>query len=92
MLNAANVPQEQRYKLFSECAMTMTKLDWLNIVEIDGVIKTPIEYFGYGVPKFAQYLHTWGEAGTIKTGKVGKTGDCRATCLFIGYANNHEVD
>ena len=71
-LNTANIPQEQWYRLFSECAMTMTKLDWLNIVEIDGVIKTRIEHFGYGLPKFAQYLHTWGEAGTINTGKVGK--------------------
>ncbi len=59
-LNAANIPQEQWYKLFSECAMTMTKLDWLNIVEIDGVIKTQIKHFGYGLPKLVQYLCTWG--------------------------------
>ena len=52
--------------------MAMTKLDWLNIAEIDGVIKTRIENFGYGLPKLAQYLRTWREAGTIKTGKVGK--------------------
>ncbi len=72
--------------------MTMTKLDWLNIVEIDGVIKTRIEHFGYGLPKFAQYLRTWGKAGTIKTGKVGKTSNCGATCMLIGYANNREGD
>jgi hypothetical protein len=59
-------------------------------VEIDGVIKSRIENFGYGLPKFSQYLHTWGEVGTIKTGKVGKTGNQGATCMLIGYANNHE--
>ncbi len=52
--------------------MTMTKLDWLNIVKIDRVTKTSIEHFGYELPKFAHFLHTCGEAGTIKTGKVGK--------------------
>ena len=91
-LNAANIPQDQRYRLFSECAMTMTKLDWLNIVEIDGVIKTRFVHFGYGLPKFAHYLNTWGEAGTIKNGKVGKTGNRGATCMFIGYINTHEGD
>ncbi len=59
-------------------------------MEIDGVIKTRIENFGYGLPNLAQYLRTWGEAGTIKTGKVGKTGNHGAACMFIGYANNHE--
>ncbi len=68
-LNAANILQEQRYKLFSECAMTMPKLDWINIVEIDGVIKTLIVHFGYGLPKLDHYLHTWGEAGTNKLEK-----------------------
>ncbi len=61
-----------RYKRFSECAMDITKLDWLNIVEIYGVTKTRIDYFGFRLPKFAHYLHTLGEGGTIKTGKVGK--------------------
>ncbi len=60
-LNTANIPQKQRYRRFSECAMTMTKLDWLNIVGMDGVIKTRIDHFGCGLPKFSQYLRTWGE-------------------------------
>ena len=76
-LNTANITQEQWYKLFSECAMTMTKLDWLNIVEIDGVIKTRIKHFGYGLTKFSHYLCTWGEAGTTKTGKVEKNWQSR---------------
>ncbi len=57
-LNAANIPQEQRYRRLSECVMTMTKLDWLNIVDIDGINKTRIKHSGYGLPKFAHYLCT----------------------------------
>ena len=41
-----------------------------DIVEIDGVTKTRIEHFGYGLPMFAHCLQTWDKAGMIKTGKV----------------------
>ncbi len=56
VLNAANVPQEHRYKRFSECAMTMTKFDGLNVLDIDGETKTRTDNFGYSLPKFAHYL------------------------------------
>ncbi len=68
----------------------MTKLDWLSIVETDGLTKPRIKNFGYGLPKFDHYLHTCREVGRIKTGKVGETGNHGATCMFIGSVNNHE--
>ena len=91
-MNAANVPLAQRYKLFCEAACTAAKLDWLTTINLKGVEKARIEHFGMKIPGFAKHLRTWGEAGTIKTGKDGKVGDRGATCMFIGYANNHEGD
>jgi hypothetical protein len=72
--------------------MTMTKLDWLKLVTITskGIKKTRIEHYGLTLPRFAQYLHTWGEAGTAKTGKDRKMGDRGVTCMFVGYVSNHE--
>ena len=89
-LNAANVPCKWRWVLFPEAAMTVTKLNWLQILELDGVEKTRIEHYGYDVPGFAKHLRTWGEAGTIKLKKVNKVDNYGVTCIFVGYANHHE--
>ena len=53
---------------------------------------TRIEHYQGSLPKFAQYLRTWGEAGTVKLGKQGKVIDRGVTMMFVGYANNHEGD
>ena len=52
-----------------------TKLDWLQSVTINDVTKTHIEHYGMEMPRFTKYLRTWGEAGTVKSGKNGKLGD-----------------
>jgi hypothetical protein len=93
-MHVAGVPREKRLVFPLEVIMTMTKLDWLNLVIINGVNKTRIEHYGLPLPRFAQYLRTWGEARTIKTGKDGKTGDrdWGITCMFVGYAFNHRGD
>ncbi len=70
-MHAAGVPRERRSDFFPEVIMIMTKLDWLKLTTINGVKKTKIEHYGLPLPIFAQYLCTWGEAGTIKTGKDG---------------------
>jgi hypothetical protein len=72
--------------------MTITKLDWSKLITINKVKKTRIEHYGLPLPKFTQYLRTCGEAGIIKTGKVGKTGDRGVTGMFVGYASNHKGD
>ena len=65
-------------------------MDYLTVIDINGVSKTRIEHYGKEIPNWAKHLHKWGEAGTVKTGKDGKIGDRGVTCIFIGYANNHE--
>lgn len=90
LLNDANVPRKYRWLLFPEAAKTATELDWLLAKEIGGVVKARIEHFGYPLPRFTKHLRTWGEAGTVKLIKVNKVDNYGATCVFIGYASNHE--
>ena len=74
-MNHANLPQEEQYRLFEEVANTITKLDWLTVIEINGVKKTRAEHYNNQLPGFAQHLRTIGEAGTVKIGKNGKIND-----------------
>ena len=92
LIDAANVPKIGRYWLLPEAANAVMKLDWLEIVTIDHMTKTQIEHFVMQIPKFAKYLHTWGEAGRVKSGKDGKLGDRGITMIMVGYANHHECD
>ena len=43
-------------------------------------------------PNWIQNLRTWGEAGVVKLGKDGKTGDRGSTMMFVGYPSSHESD
>jgi hypothetical protein len=60
MLNAANIPVKQRYRIFREAFKCATHLDNLMVIEIDGKKATRYEHWGVDVPKFAQHLCTWG--------------------------------
>jgi hypothetical protein len=67
-MHAAEVPRHRRLEFFTEVVITMTKLDWLKLITINKVKMTRIEHYGIPLPNFTKYLHTWGEAGIIKTG------------------------
>ena len=85
ILNRANVPEKCRAPLFRYAVTTATKFDLLLIVEFEG---------SWSVPKFAKYLRTWGEDGTVttKTDSTPKPKDRRVHCLFVGYAEGHAGD
>ena len=51
-----------------------------------------MEHYNFPLHRFAKYLRTWGEAGTVKTGIDRKAGDQGVTCMFMGYAYNHKAD
>jgi hypothetical protein len=94
MLQYANIPKEESYKLFPEAVKTATLLDGLMIININGSKKTRYEHWGGSLPKFVNHLRTWGEAGTVTTahnfkGKVIPRG---THCIFIGYAIDHPGD
>lgn len=91
LLNAANIPREWRWVLFPEAAQTITKLNWLQVISVDGVEKSRYEHFGQKrLPRFATHLRTWGEAGTVKIGKKNKVDNYGTTCVFIGYSSDHD--
>jgi hypothetical protein len=94
MMHRANIPKEVRYKVFPKVFETATLLDGLTICTIDGETKTRVEHFTNELPKFAKHLRTWGEAGTvtIKKKMQPKLIDRGVTCMFVGYAADHEGD
>ncbi len=77
MLSAAQVPKDERYKLWGETVMTATALDNLMIPVTggNGKTKTRYEHAGHNIPKFVRYLRTFGEAGIVKNTKDGKVGN-----------------
>jgi hypothetical protein len=91
-MHAIGVPGERRLDFFPQVIMTMTKLEWLKLITINEVKKTGTKHYGLPLPRFTQYLHTWGEAGIIKTRKDGRTGEQGVTGMFMGCASNHEGD
>jgi hypothetical protein len=71
-MSAANLPEEIRYCVYSEAFKSVTLLDGLVPIEIDGKVATRYEQWSGKVPTFAKYLRTWGEAGKVMV-KVGST-------------------
>jgi hypothetical protein len=66
MMNAAQTPKSERFKLWSEAATTVTALDNLIPVTWNGITKTRYEHAGFKIPKFVKYLRTFSEAGIVK--------------------------
>ena len=92
MMNLGNVPRNVRYKLFSKVAKTAMKLDSLVKVEIDGAKNTCVNYYSNIVSRWVKYMRTFGEVGTVRTGKDGKVDDRGAIMMMVEYADNHECN
>ncbi len=61
VMNAAQIPKSERFKLWGEAATTVT-LDNRIPVTWNGITKTRYEHVGYEIPKLVKYLRTFGEA------------------------------
>ena len=70
---------------------SITMLDGLTITEVDVLKQSRYEHVFKKKPKFMKYLHTFGEAGTVKitNDTTPKLQDCEVHCIFAGYALNH---
>jgi len=92
VMNAANIPDDEKGKVVIQALMHVTQLDGLKVVEIDGKTATRNEHVYGSNPKWANNLRTFGEAGVVKEGKDGKSGDRGTTMMFVGYPANRESD
>ena len=90
MMNMGNVPRGSCYTLFGKVMKTVTKLDSLVIVKINGVKKTRVKHYANILPTWVNHMRTVGEAGTVGTGKGGIVGNRGVTMMMVGYADNHE--
>jgi len=66
-------------------------LDGLTAITIENNVATRYEDWCGQCPDFANYLGTWGEAGTVKIKNIGtpKLADQGVQCMFVGYALDH---
>ena len=71
------------------CAM---QLDGLTVVDVEDESKSHDEHVFGKKPGWVINLRNWGEAGVVKLGKDGKTGDHGVTMMFVGYPFSHESD
>lgn len=83
----AKVPLGIRYLVCKECIATITLLDGLVQITLNGVTKSRFEHWLGKLPRFTKKLRKWGEAGVVKTKilKTPKIGDRGVTCMFVGY-------
>ncbi len=84
-MNAAQLPDKLRFKLWAETVMTATYLNNLVIGTLNRQKETQWEHAGFKLPLWTKNLCTYGEAGTVKEGKRGKVLDLGVTMMFIGY-------
>ncbi len=66
MLSVAQVPRNERYKLWGETIMTATALDNQIPVTWKGETKTRYEHAGSIIPTFVKYLRSFGKARIVK--------------------------
>ena len=61
-------------------------------VTIDGITKTRVEPCSGKLPRNANDLHTFGEAGTVnmKMKGISKLADRGIAMVFVGYSLKHE--
>jgi len=91
-MGSAHMPDKSRGKVSLEVIKCATMLDGLRLVADDGKRKTRDEHIHGKNPRWATNLRTWEEAGVVKEGKDGKTGDKGAAMMFVRYPVNQEAD
>ena len=94
MMHRANIPLDMRYKVVREAIKTASLLDGLAVIELDGKTMTRFEHWSGKIPKFANHLKIYGEAGTVtlKSKKTPKIDDRGVQCMMVGYDLDHEGD
>ena len=92
MMTKAHLSKDMRLRLCKESFICATLLDNLATNAINEKTMTRYEHFHNKKSAFASNLWSFGEAGTIKTGKCGKLGDSWIAMIFMCYSSNHEND
>lgn len=94
VMAGANIPDEIRQYVSKECLNCVTLVDGLIFRIINKKTATRCEHWSNELPKFANHLKEWGEAGVlticdIKTSKLTNKGKLG---MFIGYSPQHAGD
>jgi hypothetical protein len=84
MMGGANVPIECQKMIVIEALKTITLLDGLVVVELNGIRHTRNSHFFGGNPKWASELHTFGEAAVMREKKSEKWHHCCIRGVLVG--------
>ena len=69
-MHHVNLPMEMQYQLFGGIFTTVTVVDGLTVIELNGKHMACYNHFFGEMPGFDLNLHTVGEAGTIKLRQI----------------------
>jgi hypothetical protein len=86
MMGGASIPIECRKTIVIEALKTITLLDGLVVVELNGIRDTRGGHCFGSNPKWASELRTFGEAAVVKEKKSDKTTVRGITVVFVGYS------
>jgi hypothetical protein len=93
MMGGANIPVECWKMIVIEALKTITLLDGLVVVELNGIRDTRDGHCFGSNPKWASKLCTFGEAAVVKKEKKSdKTTDRGITVVFVGYSLDRTND
>jgi hypothetical protein len=92
MMGGANVNIECRKMIVIEALKTITLLDGLVVVELNGLRDTRDGHCFLCNPKWASELRTFSEAAVVKEKKSDKTTDCGITVIFVRYSLDRMSD
>ena len=88
---SVNVQKQYKNVTYPMAYMLLLQLQGLEVIKIDGVLKTRIEHLTGKLPPFTKYrLHVYGEAAVIKIKEEHqpKTDEYGVTVIFACYSAN----
>ena len=79
------------YQLFGKSFTTVTLLDGVTVIKIDGKFVSCYKHVFGNMPRFVHSLCMVGETGTVKvkTDTTPKLEDQGVHCMFVGYSHAH---
>ena len=86
------MPDNSCGKIAIKALKLVTMLDGLQVITLGGKTATRDVHIYGSNPRWTKNLQTFGEAGVVKEGKDGKTGNRGIAMVFCGYPYNRESD
>ena len=90
----AIIPNEFQNSMFPHAFKFAFQMKLLEVITIDGKIKSRVKHFTEKLPIWVKILGEFGERGTLKMGQRmdPKSAPRGQTCRLVGFSKNHGKD